>query len=292
MDFNAPRSFTSASINFLRIIELTKDKEMASEIKGFVTSDLLTPRYTPTHHHAEKGRKLNHFHVFWNMIHQLPFAVKTWDKKTVDILKLFYTVWVTATLLCEYCRGHYKSWIKKHPPTVNDLVSLNRWIFRLHNDVNKRSSKPQFQWQNYNERWGPPAWQASNQRYLQNFRPMAPKKNSNVREGFTRERRSWRDRSKQSSPDWRGEGYPSPSPSSTNTNSRSQSGGDVGFDNYYRTPTPKKPVQPQHLGVNFDSSLPNNCLSKRKLRLRRKKVNKQKRFSAPRIRVARRGREI
>jgi len=287
MDVNAPHSFTSASINFLRIIELTKDKKIASEIKKFLSSDLLTPRYTANYDHAENGRKLNHFHVFWNMMHQLPFAVKTWDKETVDSLKSFYNFWVTATLQCEYCRGHYKVWIEKHPPAVTDLVSLNQWMFRLHNDVNERSSKPKFQWQNYNQRWGPPDDYHSNPRKLENLRTRTPQKNWNLIDTSLQERSSWRDGSKPSSLHLRSLSYRSPSPSTKNPNSRSNSGGWV---DHHGASTPNEPVQPRHLAVKSNVSHPRNCLSKRKLRRRRKKVIKQKRISARRKRVSRRRR--
>jgi len=283
MDFNAPHSFTSASLNFLRIIELTKDKKIASEVKKFLSSDLLTPRYTANHDHAESGRKLNHFHVFWNMMHQLPFAVKTWDWKTRDSLKSFYNFWVTATLQCEYCRGHYKVWIEKYPPTVTDLVSLNQWMFRLHNDVNERSSKPKFQWQDYSKRWGPPEEHPLNPRKLNSLGIRTPQKNGNFIDTSSQEpnsvhSRSWSCRSR--------------SPLSKNTNSRSNSGGKVRFYDHHRVSTSHEPAHSQHLTKNSNISHRRNCLSTRKLRRRRKKVIKQKRISVRRKRVSRRGRGI
>lgn len=154
-DFNSFRSFPAACTDFLRIIELTKDSTMAAEIKEFLTSDLLTPRYVARNNPPENGKKLNHFHVFWNFMHQLPFAVKRWDTATSRKLKLFYEVWVRITLQCGYCRGHYITWVGKYPPPVTDRESLNHWLFRLHNDVNLRSSKPQFEWSTYKQRWGP-----------------------------------------------------------------------------------------------------------------------------------------
>lgn len=153
-DYSTFHSFHDAVTDFLRIIELTKDKKMAAEIKEFLGSELLVPRYIAQHQPSVPAKKLNHFHVFWNLMHQLPFAVKKWDGATAMKLKLFYEVWVTTTLQCGYCRGHYQTWITASPPTVTDRSSLNKWLLRLHNDVNQRTSKPQFEWSRYNERWG------------------------------------------------------------------------------------------------------------------------------------------
>jgi len=159
-DYNTFHSFHAACTDFLRIIELTKDKKMALEIKEFLGSELLTPRYIAQHHPPKADNKLNHFHVFWNLMHQLPFAIKKWDSATAMKLKLFYKVWVTKTMQCSYCRGHYQIWIKEHPVEVNNRGSLNQWLFRLHNDVNKRSDKPQFEWSKYTQRWGPKVYQS------------------------------------------------------------------------------------------------------------------------------------
>lgn len=153
-DYTTFHSFHAACTDFLRIIELTKDKKMALEIKEFLGSELLTPRYIEKNHPPEANKKLNHFHVFWNLMHQLPFAIKKWDAATAMKLKLFYEVWVTETMQCSYCRGHYQNWIKEHPVEVTNRGSLNWWLFSLHNDVNKRSAKPQFEWSKYNQRWG------------------------------------------------------------------------------------------------------------------------------------------
>jgi len=159
-DYITFHSFHAACTDFLRIIELTKDKKMALEIKDFLGSDLLTPRYIAQQHPSEADKKLNHFHVFWNLMHQLPFAIKKWDAATAMKLKLFYEVWVTKTMQCGYCRGHYQTWLQEHPVEVNNGESLNYWLFRLHNDVNKRSDKPQFKWNRYNQRWGPNGYQS------------------------------------------------------------------------------------------------------------------------------------
>jgi len=155
VDVYSFRNFHASCTEFLSIIELTEDQKMAADIKEFLCSDELTPRYIAENHPPEPDKKLNHFHVFWNLMHQLPFAVKTWDEITTKKLKLFYEVWVTTTMQCGYCRGHYKKWIQEYPPVVTDRSSLNQWMFRLHNDVNQRTNKPQFEWGKYSQRWGP-----------------------------------------------------------------------------------------------------------------------------------------
>jgi len=76
MDFSTLHNFNDARTDFLRIIDLTKDKKMAGEIKEFLGSQMLPPMHVIQNHSSVSAKKLNHFHVFWNLMHQLPFAVR------------------------------------------------------------------------------------------------------------------------------------------------------------------------------------------------------------------------
>jgi len=155
-DIDTVRNFHSSCTDFLKIVMLTKAEEIAKKLKEFLCSDLIEPSYVPSEH-IFRNRRLNHFHVFWNIMHQLPFYMKKWNKKTKAQLIWFYEVGIRETLLCPLCQKHFSKWLEQMP--VSDAVGtrkkLNQWLFKLHDDVNRRSNKPSFQWKEYERRWGP-----------------------------------------------------------------------------------------------------------------------------------------
>ncbi|KAI9099313.1 ERV/ALR sulfhydryl oxidase domain-containing protein [Phlyctochytrium arcticum] len=60
---------------------------------------------------------------------------------------------------CSYCSRHLRQEILRHPPDVSSNVALSRWFCEVHNEVNEREEKPQFDCSKVFERWkdGPPA---------------------------------------------------------------------------------------------------------------------------------------
>jgi len=155
-DFDTERNFHKSCTDFLKIVFLTEAQEAAKEMKAFLTSDMLKPRYVPAKH-AFIPRKLNHFHVFWNVMHQLPFFVKKYDKKTQARLIHFYGVGIRDSLPCKYCQKHYIKWLKDWPvkAAVVGKKELSEWLFKLHDFVNYWSKKPSFKWSDYERRWAP-----------------------------------------------------------------------------------------------------------------------------------------
>lgn len=58
-------------------------------------------------------------------------------------------------LPCSDCRGHFKTWLSSHPVTpisktpYSELKEwIRKWIWSLHEDVNKRLGKPSFPYEN------------------------------------------------------------------------------------------------------------------------------------------------
>jgi hypothetical protein len=58
---------------------------------------------------------------------------------------------VEATMPCPECKGHFAAWRIAHPLTsvvdVNGLTvseSVRSWLLALHNDVNRRTGKPEW----------------------------------------------------------------------------------------------------------------------------------------------------
>jgi len=140
----------------LQIVMLTDAQETARKIKTFLTSDMLNPIYTPPAQPPSNVR-LNHFGVFWNVMHQLPFYVKNYDQRTQQQLIWFYEVGVRDTLPCSHCRKHYMRWLSNKPvsKSTGSERELNMWMFKLHDHVNWSSKKPNFQWAMYRRRWAP-----------------------------------------------------------------------------------------------------------------------------------------
>jgi hypothetical protein len=44
---------------------------------------------------------------------------------------------------CHLCRRHYTEYIEQHPIKADSRDELARWVFDLHNSVNKRTEKPE-----------------------------------------------------------------------------------------------------------------------------------------------------
>jgi len=155
-DFDSQRNFHSSCTDFIQIVMLTDAQETAKKLKEFLSSELIEPRYVPTEHVFRK-RQLNHFHTFWNVMHQLPFYMKNWDENTKSKLIWFYEVGVKDTLPCPFCQKHYIQWLKDKPVSshVGSMKNLNQWLFKLHDEVNRTSKKPKFEWKGYERRWGP-----------------------------------------------------------------------------------------------------------------------------------------
>lgn len=51
--------------------------------------------------------------------------------------KDFFTS-LAQLLPCEACRTHYETYISKNPPDTSSRDALARWVYDLHQDVNKR----------------------------------------------------------------------------------------------------------------------------------------------------------
>nr|QSX72238.1 augmenter of liver regeneration [Halisarca dujardinii]QZX63211.1 mitochondrial FAD-linked sulfhydryl oxidase [Halisarca dujardinii] len=54
---------------------------------------------------------------------------------------------------CESCADHMQSRLKTHPPGASEQKELALWMCQLHNEVNERLGKPQFDCSTVNERW-------------------------------------------------------------------------------------------------------------------------------------------
>ncbi|KAI9328839.1 ERV/ALR sulfhydryl oxidase domain-containing protein [Obelidium mucronatum] len=54
---------------------------------------------------------------------------------------------------CSYCANHLQQELKKTPPKVSSSKEFSQWMCEVHNEVNERLGKPQFDCSKVSERW-------------------------------------------------------------------------------------------------------------------------------------------
>ncbi|KAB0796825.1 hypothetical protein PPYR_10886 [Photinus pyralis] len=54
---------------------------------------------------------------------------------------------------CEYCAKDLRKDLKVDPPNVENQTALSQWLCKLHNKVNIKIGKPEFDCSKVNERW-------------------------------------------------------------------------------------------------------------------------------------------
>jgi hypothetical protein len=81
----------------------------------------------------------------WHYLHTISFnyPIKPTEKEKNNYKRFIYSL--GHTLPCKYCRINYANNLKKHPITSKHLMNRNsfsRYIYNLHNIVNKMLNKP------------------------------------------------------------------------------------------------------------------------------------------------------
>jgi len=149
---------------------------------------------------------------------------------------------------------------------VSDRTSLSQWLFRLHNDVNVRSSKPQFPWGKYIQRWGSGDRQLRKQAMNGYFRYNTPAKSTSSKNTVETTNGSV-------STIWT---------SFSSTDSSMEVAKDLSSVKFCQ------PVRKEHSTSPPGISLPRRCLSMQQLYPRRNGVSESKGPFIPRNRVYRR----
>lgn len=80
----------------------------------------------------------------WTLLHtlaaQLPEKPSKQQRKDlctlIDVLTRVYP--------CGECAHHFQQFVKADPPEVHSRYAFAQWLCRLHNDVNRRLGKPEF----------------------------------------------------------------------------------------------------------------------------------------------------
>lgn len=96
-------------------------EELGSQTWGFLHT---MAAYYPDHPTSQQKQDMNNF---------------------FDLFSKFYP--------CNICAEDLQKEIKKCPPQTNSQLDLSQWLCRMHNIVNKKLGKPEFNCKFVNERW-------------------------------------------------------------------------------------------------------------------------------------------
>jgi len=95
----------------------------------------------------ELGRKS------WSVLHTFVgyYPDKPSPQQQEDMKNLF-NIW-SRVYPCKECADDMKDDLKQEPPDVRSRVDLSQWLCRLHNKVNRKLGKQEFDCRKVDERW-------------------------------------------------------------------------------------------------------------------------------------------
>jgi len=171
---------------------------------------------------------------------------------------------------------------------VSSRLSLSLWLFRLHNDVNRRTSKPKFPWEKYNERWGPSDIKPPIQKKGDNIGGSRLQKNTASL--YSNSLRSTSTYGFSSGINQHGKFNRSSLLYRMKSHKRSKTNGQLNAPKNSRASIGHKPVAQYYSSQGSEKTLPRRCLSKQELNLRRNRLIRRNGPCLPRRRVSRRSR--
>lgn len=87
------------------------------------------------------------------MLHTIAaqFPEQPTPQQQKDVTGFFSTL--SRLYPCEFCAKDFRKELKETPVQVANQDQLSQWLCRLHNRVNKKLGKPEFDCKKVNERW-------------------------------------------------------------------------------------------------------------------------------------------
>lgn len=84
-------------------------------------------------------------HGVWNMLHRMAaqYDKNPTQQQQNDMVHFFSLLGTFYP--CTECAAHFREMLKEHPVEAQDNRQLSLWLCRVHNIVNNRLGKPQFQ---------------------------------------------------------------------------------------------------------------------------------------------------
>lgn len=89
----------------------------------------------------------------WSLLHTMAaqYPVRPTDKNKSD-MKEFINL-LSVLYPCSHCATDFRRDIKESPPKLESRTSLAQWFCQMHNKVNKKLAKPDFDCSKVEERW-------------------------------------------------------------------------------------------------------------------------------------------
>ncbi|XP_067001139.1 FAD-linked sulfhydryl oxidase ALR [Anabrus simplex] len=89
----------------------------------------------------------------WSFLHTMaayyPESPSSEQKKN---MKQFFSIF-SQFYPCEHCAEDLRNQLKVTPPETQSQEDLSQWLCRIHNNINLRLGKPEFDCSKVNERW-------------------------------------------------------------------------------------------------------------------------------------------
>ncbi|XP_058461345.1 FAD-linked sulfhydryl oxidase ALR [Malaya genurostris] len=108
------------------------------------------PSGPPAHCPLDKERLGQHT---WGLLHTMAayFPDSPTNEEQNNVRRFFDSF--AKVYPCEYCAKDFQNELKKSPPETNSQHLLSQWLCRMHNKVNAKLGKPEFDCSKVNERW-------------------------------------------------------------------------------------------------------------------------------------------
>ncbi|XP_050075657.1 FAD-linked sulfhydryl oxidase ALR [Anopheles maculipalpis] len=89
----------------------------------------------------------------WGLLHTIAAYYPTVPTETEERnVRTFFTSF-SKLYPCEYCAKDFQQELKDMPPDTKSQHALSQWLCRIHNRVNMKLGKPEFDCTKVNERW-------------------------------------------------------------------------------------------------------------------------------------------
>uniref|UniRef100_A0A182NJ22 Sulfhydryl oxidase n=1 Tax=Anopheles dirus TaxID=7168 RepID=A0A182NJ22_9DIPT len=89
----------------------------------------------------------------WGLLHTVAayYPTKPTEAEERNVRTFFTTF--SKLYPCEYCAKDFQQELKEMPPETKSQHTLSQWLCRMHNRVNVKLGKPEFDCTKVNERW-------------------------------------------------------------------------------------------------------------------------------------------
>ncbi|XP_058062575.1 FAD-linked sulfhydryl oxidase ALR [Anopheles bellator] len=89
----------------------------------------------------------------WGLLHTIAAYYPTTPSETDERnVRTFFTS-LSKLYPCEHCAKDFQQELKEMPPETKSRHTLSQWLCRIHNRVNVKLGKPEFDCARVNERW-------------------------------------------------------------------------------------------------------------------------------------------